>query len=102
MKTDDSGNLVIASTAGDVLLHKPVAYQEHDGSRQPVDAKFVLEANNQVHFELGNYDRNRELVIDPSLAMHTQRILAVRQPTTALESPLTAAAMLMSLEKHSP
>ena len=67
MKTDDSGNLVISSAAGDVLLHKPVAYQEQNGARQAVDARFVLKANNQVCFELGNYDRSRELVIDPSV-----------------------------------
>jgi hypothetical protein len=68
MKTDDSGNLVVSSSAGDVLVHKPVAYQEQSGARQSVDARFVLKANNQVAFELGNYDRNRELVIDPSVS----------------------------------
>jgi Beta-propeller repeat len=67
--TDHSGNLVLASSAGDVLLHKPVAYQQKDGARQPVEARFVLQAGNQVRFELGNYDRNRELVIDPSVAV---------------------------------
>ena len=69
--TDNSGNLILASSAGDVLLHKPVAYQEKDGTRQPVDARFVLEANNQVSFELGNYDPSRELVIDPSVSYAT-------------------------------
>jgi hypothetical protein len=69
--TDDSGNLVLASSAGDVLLHKPVAYQQKDGARQPVDARFVLQAHNQVSFELGNYDRSRELVIDPSVSYST-------------------------------
>ncbi len=68
MKTDDSGNLVISSAAGDILLHKPVAYQEQKGARQPVDARFRLKASNQVSFELGNYDRSRELVIDPSVS----------------------------------
>jgi hypothetical protein len=68
IKTDDSGNLVVSSAAGEVLLHKPVAYQEQNGARQPVDAKFILKANNQVTFELGNYDHNRELVIDPSVS----------------------------------
>jgi len=34
IKTDNSGNLVISSAAGDVQLHKPVAYQEQDGARQ--------------------------------------------------------------------
>jgi hypothetical protein len=68
IKTDDSGNLVISSAAGDVELHKPVAYQEQNGARQLVDARFILKANNQVSFELGNYDRSRELVIDPSVS----------------------------------
>ena len=69
--TDDSGNLILASSAGDVLLHKPVAYQRKGGSRQPVDARFVVQANNQVAFELGPYDRSRELVIDPSVSYAT-------------------------------
>jgi hypothetical protein len=71
VKTDDSGDLIIASAAGNVLLHKPVAYQEQNGARQPVDARFVLKAANQVSFELGNYDRSRELVIDPSVSYAT-------------------------------
>jgi hypothetical protein len=68
IKTDVSGNLVVSSAAGDVLLHKPVAYQDQNGARQPVDAQFALKANNQVSFELGNYDHTRELVIDPSVS----------------------------------
>jgi hypothetical protein len=69
--TDNSGNLILESSAGNVLLHKPVAYQQNDGTRQPVAARFVLQAHNQVSFELGNYDRSRELVIDPSVSYAT-------------------------------
>lgn len=68
MKTDDSGNLVVSSTAGDVLLHRPVAYQQQNGAQQTVDARFVLKADNRVSFELGKYDHSRELVIDPSVS----------------------------------
>jgi hypothetical protein len=69
--TDGSGNLVLSSAAGNVLLHKPFAYQEKNGTREPVDARFMVEANNQVGFALGNYDRRRELVIDPSVGWST-------------------------------
>lgn len=69
--TDDSGNLVLASAAGNVLLHKPVAYQEKDGVRQPVDVLFTQQATHQIGFVLGNYDRSRELVIDPSVSYAT-------------------------------
>ncbi len=69
--TDGAGNLLLSSDAGDVLLHRPVAYQEKNGSREPVESRFVLEASNRVRFELGSYDNNRELVIDPSVSYAT-------------------------------
>src|SRR5579863_973735 len=56
ISTDADGNLVLASNAGNVLLHKPVAYQEKNNTREPVDASFVVEAN-KIGFTLGNYDR---------------------------------------------
>jgi len=69
--TDDAGNLLLSSSAGDVSLHKPVAYQEKSGARQLVGARFVLQARNRVSFELGNYDHSRKLVIDPSVSYAT-------------------------------
>ena len=69
LTTDDSGNLKISSDAGNILLHKPIAYQTINGVRQPVDAQFVLQAGNKVSFALAPYDRSRELVIDPSVAV---------------------------------
>jgi hypothetical protein len=69
--TDNAGNLVMSSSVGNVLLHKPVAYQKKDGVRQPVEARFVLQAKGRVSFELGNYDHSRELVIDPALSYST-------------------------------
>lgn len=71
LSTDASGNLVVASAAGDVILNKPVAYQQRDGKHQPVDARFTLHSKNIVNFELGNYDRSRELVIDPTVTFAT-------------------------------
>ncbi|HWO32433.1 MAG TPA: SBBP repeat-containing protein, partial [Candidatus Acidoferrum sp.] len=70
--TDASGNLLLSSVAGDVVvLHKPVAYQEKDGQRQNVAAEFVQEGNKQVGFTLGSYDHTRALVIDPALSYST-------------------------------
>src|SRR5579862_5201093 len=71
IKTDSSGDLVISSVAGDVRFHKPVAYQQINGTRQGVDASFALTADNKVGFQLGNYDHSRELVIDPSVEYAT-------------------------------
>lgn len=71
VSTDADGNLVFGSKAGNVLLHKPVAYQEKNNTRELVDASFVVEASNKIGFALGNYDRSRELVIDPSVTYAT-------------------------------
>jgi len=71
LATDASGNLVLASSAGDVVLHKPVAYQEKDGKREIVDAAFQVKSGNEVGLNLGAYDRGQELVIDPSLSYST-------------------------------
>jgi len=71
LKTDESGNLVLTSSAGDVVLHKPVAYQEKDGKREIVEAAFQVKRGSEVALNLGAYDRTRELVIDPTLTYST-------------------------------
>ena len=71
LATDASGNLVLTSSAGDVVLHKPVAYQEKDGKRENVEVAFDVRNHQQVGLQLGSYDRSRELVIDPSLSYAT-------------------------------
>ena len=70
ISTDSTGNLVLASTAGDVVLHKPVTYQRNENVQQAVDSRFVV-AKNTVSFEVGSYDRSRELVIDPAVTYAT-------------------------------
>lgn len=69
--TDASGNLLLSSAAGDVVMHKPLAYQEENGKRQIVTAEFVQEGKTQVGLALGSYDHSRELVIDPALSYST-------------------------------
>lgn len=68
LATDNSGNLILSAGAGDVVLHKPVAYQERDGKRELVDVGFQVKNRHEVAFALGGYDHSRELVIDPSLS----------------------------------
>lgn len=48
-------------------LEAPVAFQERDGVRQPVEVRFARHADGALAFELGDYDRERELVIDPTV-----------------------------------
>ncbi len=71
LHTDNAGNLILATSAGPLQLNKPVAYQAKNGARELVNAKFAVTAKNQITFELGPYDHNRELVIDPTLFYST-------------------------------
>ena len=71
LHTDSAGNLILTTSAGPLQLNKPVAYQAKNGARELVNAKFVVTAKNKITFELGSYDHNRELVIDPTLFYST-------------------------------
>jgi len=66
-----NGDLVMSTEAGTLTQKRPVAYQEIDGRRQPVRARYRLVARNEVSIELGRYDPARELVIDPVLVYST-------------------------------
>src|SRR6266568_5839400 len=70
LQTDRDGNLALTAGSHEVVLHKPVAYQQADGMRQAVEARFVIE-NDKVAFALGSYDQRRELVIDPTVSYST-------------------------------
>jgi hypothetical protein len=68
---DDRGNLVLATASGDVVEHTPVVYQEVGGSRQAIAGKFVLLGQGEVGFQVGTYDSNLPLTIDPVLSYST-------------------------------
>lgn len=71
VRLDATGDLILSSSAGNLRLHKPIAYQEQDGARQAVDARFTLRRGTDVGFAVGEYDPSRELIIDPSLSYST-------------------------------
>jgi uncharacterized repeat protein (TIGR01451 family) len=60
------GALVASTGLGDVTFTPPVAYQEHDGVRRPVQVAYRSEGA-EYGFTVGPYDPRRPLVIDPSL-----------------------------------
>ena len=67
----DSGDLVVRIGASEVLLRQPVAYQEIDGVRRTVPARFHIDERSTVTFALGDYDRSQPLIIDPTIAFAT-------------------------------
>jgi Beta-propeller repeat/Domain of unknown function DUF11 len=71
----DSGDLILSTTNGDVRFHAPRVYQpaaQQSGIvEKAVAGSFRQLAGNKIGFTIGNYDRGRELVIDPVLSYST-------------------------------
>ena len=65
------GSLRVKTPVRELRWNKPVVYQEVNGQRHEVAGSFELLAKNRVGFAVGDYDRSRELVIDPTLSYAT-------------------------------
>lgn len=68
IEVDDDGDLVLHAGAETLRVRKPLAYQDFDGVRRAVDARYVIESAKRVGFSVGPYDRARPLVVDPVFA----------------------------------
>jgi hypothetical protein len=71
LSLDAEGNLILHTAHGQVTQHKPVIYQDVDGTRQRVDGRYLVRAKNRVGFDVDRYDTTRALVIDPVLSYST-------------------------------
>ena len=67
---DSEGNLQCLVGGQTVVMQKPTLYQEVAGERRIVPGRFAL-TGNDVAFEVGAYDRNLALVIDPVLPFYS-------------------------------
>ncbi len=67
LRLDEHGNLVYTTSLGEIKETAPVLYQEIDGSRIPVEGRFILLDEATVSFEVAQYNPDHALVIDPAL-----------------------------------
>jgi hypothetical protein len=65
IRKDEQGDLVFKTGEGEIRWHTPVAYQEKDGGRQKIAARYSITDKNRVGFEVTKYDASRPLYIDP-------------------------------------
>jgi hypothetical protein len=66
-----AGALALRNGYEEVLLNKPVAYQDVEGVRRNVAATFVLHPDSTARIALGPYDPALPLVIDPTITFAT-------------------------------
>ena len=62
-----AGDLLLGTSTGVLTMRRPVAWQGKGADRRRVPAGFYLERGGKVGFALGDWDRSRELSIDPIL-----------------------------------
>lgn len=65
VRLDKEGNLLIDAHGRTVRQLRPRVYQNINGVQRQVAASYRVLRGSRVQFELGRYDRSRELVIDP-------------------------------------
>jgi beta-propeller repeat-containing protein/HYDIN/CFA65/VesB family protein len=79
LRVDAQGDLVLGRQDQRLRFLKPVVYQQADGTspseavpaKNLIASRFVILGKNRVGFRLGDYDRNKDLVIDPTLSYST-------------------------------
>ena len=64
LSVNSSGEMEIETSIGKIKNGKILAYQMQDGKKIEIPCRFAIESNS-AGFILGEYDRNKELVIDP-------------------------------------
>ena len=68
---DKSGHLVLAFPTGAMIESPPVAWQEINSEKIPVNATFRAIGEKEIGFSVGSYDRRYPLIIDPTLGWNT-------------------------------
>jgi hypothetical protein len=68
IRTSGAGDLRLRVETAEIVLRKPVIYQEGTNGRSIVPGRYRRQGTNLIGFEIGPYDRTRPLVIDPSLS----------------------------------
>ena len=71
VRIETDGDLTLTMAGGELRFEPPVAYQERDGVRELVPARYDVRADNVVKFVLGEYDTARPLTIDPVISYST-------------------------------
>jgi hypothetical protein len=71
LEIDAQGELVMHAAGAALRQHRPVIYQNVDGTRREIAGGYVMKGAHQVAFHVAAYDKSRPLIIDPVLLYST-------------------------------
>ena len=66
-----TGDLLLGVGENTIRQHKPIVYQEFGDGRHEVESRYTLQSGGRIGFEVGEYDPNAALIIDPVLEYST-------------------------------
>jgi hypothetical protein len=67
LRLSKDGEIIIQTGLGELRLSKPIAWQEKDGKKLPVEVSYKLIGKNRYSFEVAKADPSLPIVIDPIL-----------------------------------
>jgi hypothetical protein len=67
LKLSKDGEIIIQTGLGELKLSKPIAWQEKDGKKLPVEVSYKLIGKNRYSFVVTKADPSLPIVIDPIL-----------------------------------
>src|SRR5208337_4803212 len=70
IKLDKDGNLVVSLKNGSIMFNSPGIFQGTQENKKDIQGHYVIN-DKTVSFETGDYDRAKELIIDPVLVYST-------------------------------
>lgn len=71
IKLQKNGNVIIYTKLGQIIEQKPYVYQIKNGKFVEIKSEFIITDDDILSFQLGNYDEELELIIDPILVFAT-------------------------------
>ncbi len=77
VRLDSNGEIVIETVSGELRQRAPTVYQERNGRRISIAGGYRMDANGEIRFSLGRYDRALPLVIDPVIFALDQNLITV-------------------------
>ena len=71
VRVEERSSLRVEAGGASLTLEPPTIYQETQGNQTLVAGGYAVDADQQISFQIGEYDRNKTLTIDPVLIYST-------------------------------
>jgi uncharacterized protein (TIGR03437 family) len=71
LRIDEKGDVLVALGGEELRMRKPFVYQDVNGERRGIAGSYRINERNLICFEIGDYDPNYRLTIDPILDYST-------------------------------